>query len=263
MVISRKFKYLFIEIPQTGCTAVSDELRRNYDGEDILYKHATYNEFLKIASKEEKNYFVFAGVRNPLEMHVSQFFKYKTNHHGYFTNPDKLAANGGFITTADLEKFKIIHDQGIDFPAYFQRYFTSIYNNYYMLLYNKFEFILRFENLTEDFAKALQKIGIDPIRSLPLENKTNKEGMEKPDIWSFYTPEMRDQVIKTHGPFMKKWGYTFPEGWGPVSIPRGSNLRFYSMDLGVNVLANYFNISPHSNNAFLHKLRNMLRRIWG
>jgi len=263
MILSRKYKYVFVEVPQTGCTAVSRELCQNYAGEDILYKHATYNEFLRKASREEKKYFVFGGVRNPLEIHVSQYFKYKNNHKGNFTNPEKLVSNGGFITAADSEKFKAIHNQGIDFPTYFQRYFTSIYNNYYMLLYSKFDFIIRFENLTEDFAKALRKIGIDPIRPLPTVNKTNKEGMKKPDIWSFYTHEMRDQVIKTHGPFMKKWGYTFPEGWGQVSIPRGSNLRFHSMDFGVNVLANHFNINPHSNNTFLHKLRNMLRRIWG
>lgn len=262
MIISRKYKYVFVEIPQTGCTAVSWELRQNYAGEDILYKHATYNEFLKIASSEEKNYFVFAGVRNPLEIHVSHYFKIKNNHKGNFTNPDKLEANGGFITAIDSEKFELIHNQGMSFPNYFQRYFTSVYNNFYMLLYDKFDFIIRFENLSEDFSTALKKIGLEPIRPLPLVNKTNKGAMEKQDFWSYYTPEVHDQVIRTHGPFMKKWGYTFPESWGDISIPQMSTLRFYSMDLGANVLAKYLNISPHSENVFLHQFRNMLRWIW-
>lgn len=263
MVISQKYKYVFVEIPQTGCTAVSRELCENYAGKNILYKHATYNEFLKIATPEEQRYFVFAGVRNPLEIYVSQYFKYKTNHKGNFTNPKQLVANGGFVTDIDLEKFRQIHDKGIDFPAYFQRFIRAVYNNYYMLLNEKFDFIIRFESLTEDFANALQKIGINPIRPLPHVNKTNKEGMEKPSFWSYYIPEIREQVVKTHGPFMKKWGYEFPEAWGQVSIPQVSMLRFYSMDLLANGLARHFSVSPHSQHTSLHALRSMLRKVWG
>ena len=70
MIISHKYKYLFVELPLTASTAVSKELRENYDGESILYKHATYHEFLKIASPEEKKYFVFSGMCNPLDMEL-------------------------------------------------------------------------------------------------------------------------------------------------------------------------------------------------
>jgi hypothetical protein len=46
-----------------------------YDGEKILSKHSRYHEFLKIASEEEKKYFVFSGIRNPMDMVCERIFK--------------------------------------------------------------------------------------------------------------------------------------------------------------------------------------------
>ena len=56
MVISHRFKYLFIETPQTGSWAIRDELIKNYHGLPILSKHSVFSEFLEIASEEEKTY---------------------------------------------------------------------------------------------------------------------------------------------------------------------------------------------------------------
>lgn len=42
VIISHEHKYVFAELPHTGSTAVSRELRENYAGEKILGKHSTY-----------------------------------------------------------------------------------------------------------------------------------------------------------------------------------------------------------------------------
>ncbi len=57
MIISHKHKYLFVELPRTGSTAIYEELCQHYDGTQILFRHATYDDFLKVASEEEKKYF--------------------------------------------------------------------------------------------------------------------------------------------------------------------------------------------------------------
>jgi hypothetical protein len=65
MIISHRHRYVFVEVPRTGSTAVSAELRENYDGHEILRKHASYRDFLRVASEEERGYFTFSAVRNP------------------------------------------------------------------------------------------------------------------------------------------------------------------------------------------------------
>ena len=54
MVISHRHRYLFVELPRTGSTAIHRELIELYDGTAILQKHATYEDFLRGATEIEK-----------------------------------------------------------------------------------------------------------------------------------------------------------------------------------------------------------------
>ena len=98
MVISHKYKYLFIATPRTGSTAIQTELIKNYEGETIYRKHSHYFEFLSNATIKEKDYFVFASIRNPLDDIVSIYMKLKSNHGGYYSNSEYFSENGGFVT---------------------------------------------------------------------------------------------------------------------------------------------------------------------
>ena len=121
MIISHKYKYVFLEIPHTGSTAISRELRASYDGVSILRKHAFYPEFLSVASPEEKEYLVLAGIRNPLDEAVTVYHKYKTNHDGLYTDKANLRENGGWLTPDNLARFRFIQDNDADFETYFLR----------------------------------------------------------------------------------------------------------------------------------------------
>ena len=123
MIISHKHKYIFVEIPRTASTAIATELCLNYDGQKILHKHSLYPEFLRIANDEEKTYFVFAGVRNPLDVIVGRYFKLKNDHKGIYTNPKFWRKNGGWLSSKDLEKFNWLKDTNADFPAFFKKYY--------------------------------------------------------------------------------------------------------------------------------------------
>ena len=72
MMISHQHRYVYIEVPRTGSSAVRRELREMYDAEPILRKHATYRDFLRQASADEKTYFAFSGIRNPLDVAVTR-----------------------------------------------------------------------------------------------------------------------------------------------------------------------------------------------
>lgn len=78
MIISHKNGCVFIEFPDSASSAIHEELREYYDGVPIFHatlgRHGYYHEFLRSATAEEKNYFVFSCMRNPLDVAVSVHF---------------------------------------------------------------------------------------------------------------------------------------------------------------------------------------------
>ena len=57
----------------------------------MLGKHSTYQDFLRVATPDERTYFAFAGIRNPLDVTVSRFVQVKTDARDRFTDPGKRA----------------------------------------------------------------------------------------------------------------------------------------------------------------------------
>lgn len=54
MIISHEHRYVFVEVPRTGSSAINRELRERYGGVRILTKPATYEEFARQASDDER-----------------------------------------------------------------------------------------------------------------------------------------------------------------------------------------------------------------
>lgn len=223
MIISHRHKYLFVALPQTGSTAISRELRLNYDGEPMLFKHATYLDFLRIATPDEKKYFVFSCIRNPLDDAVSQYYKYLTNHRHRYTDPKRLKRMRGLVGFIALQRFRYVTRAQPDFPTYFRKYYRTPYDNWSSLSHRQFDFIIRFECLQEHFTEALKRIGLEPKRPLPQVNDT---GRKSRDYVSYYTPETIEHTKWVFGPFMKEWGYEFPPEWGESRISTWNQLQF-------------------------------------
>jgi hypothetical protein len=228
MVISHRHRYLFVELPLTGSTAIRRELCAHYAGEPILRNHSTYYDFLKIASPEEQRYFVFSGIRNPLDHAVSLYFKYKTDHKQKFTNPKKIQRRKGIVGQLDVLKYRFVTRGEADFPTYFKRFYKIPYNTWSGMSHKRFDFIIRFENLQEDFATTLQRIGLEQVRPLPLVNKTTQKDR---DFLTYYTPDTIARAKRVFGPYMRQWGYTFPPEWGvgEVSAWDQAGFAFFNM----------------------------------
>lgn len=227
MVISHKYKYVFVELPLSGSTAVSNELCDLYDGEKILRKHSKYREFLKIATDEEKKYFVFSGIRHPMDLVVSEFLKIKNNHKQRYTTSSEWRRNGGTLSDENLRLYDEITRNNLSFADYFKKYFNLPYDNWSSAGHKNFDFIIRFENLRSDFSEVLKRMNIEPARELPQINKTS----EKENYTIYYTPEIRKKAIFIFGPFMKKWGYDFPEDWH-VNKPGSTSFILFEL-LGI------------------------------
>jgi len=214
MIISHTNKYLFVELPRTGTTAISHELLENYDAVPILQKHAMYGDFLKIATPKEKKYFVFLSVRNPLDRIVSLYFKYQSNHRGQYTNAKYLNQENLFIRIMIKNHFSFVYDNQASFPEFFKMFYRVPFDDWTVLARKHFNFVIHFENINEDFTRVLERLNIDMVRPLPVVNKTSLRAEE---FWSYYTPEIRDRAKWVFGPYLKRWGYEFPPDWGDCS----------------------------------------------
>ena len=223
MIISHKYKFIFIGLPFSASSAISKELHLQYEGLPYLRKHSLYHEFEKVGTKKEKDYFVFAVLRNPMEIVVTLYEKMKANAKGNFTNPDLFSENGGHITKKHRERFNFIHENKASFQEYFLKFFISPYDNFSSLTLDNCDFVIRYENISEDYILALEKSGVPNPKPLPVANKTVGK---KKDLTLYYSNEIKERAIKVFGPFLTKYNYPFFESWGEIKVPLSSKLQF-------------------------------------
>ena len=215
MIISDANRYLFIAQPHTACSAIQTELKQLYGGQRMLDKHATYAAFLRAATPEQKRYFVFSGIRNPLDEAVSLYFKYRTDHKGRYT------ARMPTLSERQREAFELVADEHADFASYLRRFYRRPYDNDTIIYHQHMDLVIRFEDLQAGFSQALERLGLAQVRPLPLLNKTSERG----SYVDYYPPEIRAHAAWVFGPFMKKWGYELPAEWG-LTVPRSALINF-------------------------------------
>ncbi|QDU36086.1 Sulfotransferase family protein [Maioricimonas rarisocia] len=257
MIISDTYKYVFIEIPNTGCTSVRRMLRDRYDGRPVLHKHATYAELIRSGLCRRKEYFVFATVRNPLDVSVTQFEKMRSNHKGRYTDPKRIGTHSVPYRVKRL--FDMVQTDGAGFSRFLRKLHPQTYNNFYLLLHEEMDYVMRFEKLEAEVAHVLTQIGIENFEGLPHTNRTSN----KAPFESYYDTEGIRHASRVYGPYMNRWGYTFPESWGDIHIPRSSNLRFRTVDSLATLAARRLGLAPNTHGPVIGAVRNTLRRVWG
>jgi hypothetical protein len=237
MIISHKYKFLFIGLPFSASSAISKELHLEHDGEPYLRKHSLYHEFENVATKSELEYFVFAVLRNPMEIAVTVYEKMKANAKGNFTNSELFSENGGHITKQHRERFNYIKDNNSSFQQYFKKFHQKPYDNLSSLTIDNCDFVIRYETFSEDYLLALKKAGISNPKPLPVANKTVGKNKE---ILAYYTDDIKDRAISIFGPFLEKYDYSFPEEWGSVKTPLKSKLEFLVLGILRKLNQKYF-----------------------
>ena len=202
MVISHRHRYVFIQTMKTATTAIAAELCENYDGEMRLHKHASLSQFLAQASDDEKTYFSFAGVRNPLDVAVSRFELRRTARR----NMDE----------SHREQARFIRENGGDYGAYFRKFgalradggadIGTVPLNWNSDEFLAIDYIYRYENLQQEFSSILAKIGVQQLRALPLKNTTTG----KADFMSYYDDETLALAYRRYFAYLDHWGYEVP-----------------------------------------------------
>lgn len=206
MILSHTYKYVFVEMNHTASTAISEELCAKYGGQEILWKHARYRDFMQQASAEEKNYFSFSGKRNPLDIIVTLYFRHKLD-------PDKrfFDIQTPDVTVHNYKMYRYLAGHQIDFPAFFLKFFRwRIYYEWNGKDFKHLDYVYRFENLQDDFSHILKNIGVEQLALVPIINQTAERSR---DFLRYYTPGMQQWAQVLLRDLMKEWGYDFPVHW--------------------------------------------------
>jgi hypothetical protein len=220
MIISDKYRYVFIQTPMTGSSAVAKELVEKYEGRAILSKHAVYSTFLANANNEQRKYFVFSGVRHPLDKMVSNYQKMLNNHNERFTQKLNKDPRKAIFQIRDRVKYRRVK-RGWSFENFLQH--AKVYDEVSSLDHDKFHFVMKFETLESDFEKVLTQLEIPLVRKLPKFNSTDQKG----NYLEFYnTDKIRRIAVKKIGPFLENSEYCFPEDWGEYNSSTWDRIQY-------------------------------------
>jgi hypothetical protein len=237
VIISDTHRYVFVEQPHTACTAIQAELKEHYGGRRILAKHATYADFLRTATPEQKRYFVFSGVRNPLDEAVSMYFKFKTDWKSKYSRRTESQTLSKHQTAA----FAFVAGEQGDFARYIRRFYRRPFDNDTLIYHKRMDEVIRFEHLQEDFSRTLSRLGLEQVRPVPLVNKTSERGT----YLDYYPESLRGYAARIFGPFMFKWDYELPAEWVGVEVPLASVVLFRMLGAWRYVYRRYLRHPAH------------------
>lgn len=204
-VLSRSNRYLFIMAPRTGCTAVGDQLVKNFGGQwfppenytdamgKVLVerKHSTLRGILEhglLSEPELSELTVLTSVRNPFDSVVSLWHKQANAYQPLLDDPNT------FIHRMPGFKASVIYARDHDFPQWVEYQYGHLRGERPRHLYAQFLFrantIMKFERLHEDFNTFLREKNIvTSEQTIPIMAPT--VGRD-PDIASITTIRVRN-----------------------------------------------------------------------
>lgn len=175
MIISDKYKCIFIRVPKTGSTSI-ENLWKQIDpncqisnDETPPYGHFKCSELKKMIGEEKwNNYFKFAFIREPKNWFKSQY----TDNMKYCHEEDKrihILLNRAFML--DDPEDKIIKlDHCINLYIFLNKWFLGPSMNSYLDL--EIDFIGFLEDFHNDIKYIFNKIGLKENIEIPHHNKS-------------------------------------------------------------------------------------------
>jgi len=240
MIVSHKYKFIFIRPTKVAGTSVQVNLAKQCDDGDIVTSVGGYDEksdetkFVikprnregfhghmfpdqikeKIDSEIWNNYFKFTIVRNPYDLMVSRY-------HWHWSRPEKKIKDELIKSKIKIHMvqpasyirlLKRIFNKRSKSFAETMKYFDKQWKNtrYYFDENGKpiCDFYIKYENLDEDYKKVCEKVGI-PYEPLP--RLKTKQRKKKKHYSTYYDEKTKNRVSKIFKKELDFFDYKFEE----------------------------------------------------
>lgn len=177
MILSHKYKFIYLRCPKTGSTSI-EYLLKNIDPDCIFsnnekypYGHETYDQIKEMLPENIfDNYFKFTFMREPKSWFLSQY-SYNSR---YTHNNDKL-----FLILNDENKLNDPENKIIDTEDFISLYILlkKWFKGHSQLLWvnNDLDYIGDFNNLNKDFEIIKNLLHIDNSEQIPTLNKSKSQ----------------------------------------------------------------------------------------
>jgi hypothetical protein len=203
LMISFRKRFLFVHVPKTAGNSIQSVLRDYSEDELValrgeqdgverfglrnpkykIKKHSTLAEYREALGTEQfRSLYKFTCVRNPWDRMVSY----------YFTPTQK-------VTAWDPKKFRKVISRALSVAEYLQL------DNGEGNPFGNVDYVMRFENLADDFRTVCTALGISPP-GLPQYNRSNREHYSK-----YYDDEFRELVRERFAAEIERFGYAFEQ----------------------------------------------------
>jgi hypothetical protein len=202
-MISFQKRFLFVHIPKTAGNSIQTILRHYSEDEVValradqdgierfglrnpnykIKKHSTLAEYrAALGEARFRDLYKFTCVRNPWDRMVSYYF-----------------GTTSLVEAWDRKEFKKLILKAVSVTDYLRldKGESDPFGNV--------DYVMRFENLTDDFRTVSAKLGI-PVTRLPLYNRSNREHYSK-----YYDTDLRELIRKRFAPEIDRFGYAFEE----------------------------------------------------
>nr|VFK68473.1 MAG: Sulfotransferase family protein [Candidatus Kentron sp. UNK]VFK73604.1 MAG: Sulfotransferase family protein [Candidatus Kentron sp. UNK] len=204
---------VYLVVSKVACTSIKHAIAHSYgiSSETVMGIHdgQLWRRELGCAEGIDKDYFRFAFVRDPFDRLVSCY-------------RDKIIFAGDGQDNTDVpyfEHFSINRiEAGIDFGAFVavvagiddaqaDRHFRSQYAALYEDGALCVDFVGKFENLAEDWARIAKRLNFSPTLASLNESRHKKAPNIKKDYREYYTPEIADMVYARYQNDVHAFGY--------------------------------------------------------
>ena len=170
MIISHKYKFIYIRNPKTATTSIGKYLESidpdciSSDKTTIPYGHETYEEVKDFITKDVfDSYFKFTLMRDPKDWFISQYVMNKDYYH-HSNERIHILLNDDFILNSPVNN-TIDYDDFIMFYVMLTKWFKK--NSQLSWVNENLDFIGSFENINEDFEKIKGILKLPDDEPLP------------------------------------------------------------------------------------------------
>jgi len=237
-ILCRRYRYLFIAAPGTGCTAIAAALEHLCAGtpfpdEDILTrgelvasaKHASLPQLMEhghLSSAERKALLVFTTVRNPFDYWPSEWLRWR-RWAIHLDDPDS------WVNAQPQARQRVRLALETDFDGFLRAMLEHTPRRRLGRLVRAWRWrragvwfpparhlhetwlqgvdrVLRFEHLERDFVETLRALGLENPPELPAVNVTH----ERRDSYrAYYSKSSRRLIEHVFAPDLRRFGYRF------------------------------------------------------